>query len=209
MRIHAMTGKLAGKLLSFRRKSQPSRDVLDLSDEALVAACGVGDSTALAALFARYGDRVHGFLARTLREPTDVEDLVQATFVQAYKSARAFERRSSVIAWLLGIAINLMRTHVRGETRRRNMLRAAADVPRRESRRPDDEAVRNQLLGRLDHGVRQLPDDLRVVFVIRYVEGIKGEDAARLLRMTEGTFWRKLHEARLLLREALESGGRA
>jgi RNA polymerase sigma-70 factor (ECF subfamily) len=203
-----MTVKLAGKLLSLRRKSRPSGDVLELSDEALVAACGVGDSTALAALFARYGDRVHGFLARTLRDPEDVEDLVQATFVQANKSAPAFEGRSSVLAWLLGIAVNVMRCHVRSERRRRNMLRAAAEVPRRESRRPDDEAARNQLLGRLEDGLRRLPEDLRVVFVIRDVEGIKGGDAARSLRMNEGTFWRKLHEARLLLRQTLESGGR-
>ena len=204
-----MTIKLAGKLLSLRRKPAPSGDVLDLSDDALVAACGVGDGAALASLFARHGGRVHGFLARTLQNGTDVEDLVQATFVEAYRAAPRFERRSSVIAWLLGIAVNLMRTHVRGEKRRRNMLREVAELPRHDPRRPDDEVARNQLLGRLEDGVRGLPEDLRVVFVIREVEGIKGSDAARALRMTEGSFWRKVHEARLLLRQVLESGGRS
>jgi RNA polymerase sigma-70 factor (ECF subfamily) len=195
---------MSGKMLSFRAKARPGPEI---SDDAIVAACGVGDTTALAELFSRYCNRVYRFLARMTGDPTDLEDLVQATFVEAYRSSGRFEGRASVMAWLLGISVNVMRHHLRGERRRRKMLGAAAEVLAHEARRPDDDVARNQLLGRLQRGLDRLPEDLRVVFVLRDVEGLKGADAARALEMNEGTFWRKLHEARVQLRAALQSRG--
>jgi RNA polymerase sigma-70 factor (ECF subfamily) len=61
-------------------------------------------------------------------------------------------------------------------------------------------------MARLKAAMEGLPHDLREVFVMCDLEEIRGVDAARVLDIREGTLWRRLHEARKALREALEGG---
>jgi RNA polymerase sigma-70 factor (ECF subfamily) len=197
---------MTGKLVPFRKG--PSTG---LSDEALVAACAVGESTALAELFKRHGDRVFRVLSRLPGvDRRDLEDLVQATFIEVHRSAPTFGGRAAVGTWILSIAVNVVRHHVRSEVRRRALISAAAEGGEIfASSRPDEDAVRRQLMARLERGLAALPQDVQLVFSMCELEGIKGVEVARILGMREGTVWRKLHEARTKLREALEAGGTA
>jgi RNA polymerase sigma-70 factor (ECF subfamily) len=199
---------MTGKLVPFRRtKPAPAPS---LSDGDLVASCAIGDGGALAELFKRHGDRVYRVLGRLPGvDKRDVDDLVQATFLEVHRSAPKFASRAAVGTWILGIAVNVMRHHVRGEVRRR-ALAAAADVAEtRIPSRPDENASRRQLMRRLESALGALPTDMQLAFSMCELEGIKGVEVARILGMSEGTLWRKLHEARLRLREALEPGGSA
>ena len=76
-----------------------------LSAEALVVACGTGDSAALGELFDRFHQTVYRFLSRYLgpRNP-DLDDLVQATFLEVRRAASRFRKESSVNSWIVGIA---------------------------------------------------------------------------------------------------------
>jgi RNA polymerase sigma factor (sigma-70 family) len=199
---------MTGKLVPFRR-TKPG-PVPSLPDGDLVASCAIGNSGALAELFKRHGDRVYRVLGRLPGvDKRDVDDLVQATFLEVHRSAPKFANRAAVGTWILGIAVNVMRHHVRGEVRRR-ALAAAADVAEtRIASRPDENASRRQLMKRLESALGALPTDMQLAFSMCELEGIKGVEVARILGMREGTLWRKLHEARLRLREALEPGGSA
>jgi RNA polymerase sigma-70 factor (ECF subfamily) len=200
---------MTGKLVPFRKST--SGALAGLSDEALVASCAVGENSALAELFKRHGERVYRVLGRLPGvDGRDLEDLVQATFIEVHRSAPKFGERAAVGTWILGIAVNVVRHHVRSEVRRRALTTAAAGEGEIvAASRPDEDAVRRQLMARLERAVAALPEDIQLVFCMCELEGIKGVEVARILGMREGTVWRKLHEARTILREAVERGGTA
>ena len=189
-----------GQLLQLRARV----DAHELSDEALVAACATGDRAARGLLFERHVDAVHRFVGRmSTRDPAAVDDLVQVTFVTAFRAAGRF-RRGSVRAWLCGIGANLSRGHARSEMRRKQVLEAIAaiDVP---VARLDP--LDRHVLARLPEALATLSHDLRAAFVLVDLEGERGADAALALGIPEGSLWRRLYEARQALRAALEGGG--
>ncbi|MGE0870636.1 MAG: RNA polymerase sigma factor [Kofleriaceae bacterium] len=175
----------------------------ELSDEALLAACGVGDAAALGALFNRYHQPVYRLISRLLRtDPAETDDLVQTTFLTAWKSATSFDRRGSVKSFLFGIAANTVRRHVRSTRRRRD---AYADwSPPMTCGGPDQAASVAQQIARLERALDELPQDLRTAYVLCDLEELPGVEAARVLDIRAGTLWRRLHEARRALRAALE-----
>lgn len=199
---------MKGGLIAFRRPDKPEEGPMALSDEALLAGCAIGDSAALGGLFERHHRTVHRFLARLVQGPArDVEDLVQATFLEIRRAAGKFDGRSAALTWMLGVAANLARHHARGEGRRRHMLAGvAAEPPSQGPTRPDQLVERRQLVALVAGALGALPHDLRVAFVMCDVEEIPGVEAARVLGVREGTLWRRLHEARVRLRRALEEG---
>jgi RNA polymerase sigma-70 factor (ECF subfamily) len=177
----------------------------DVSDEVLAAACGMGDPTALAALFDRHHRATYGFLARVSGAGgQDLDDLVQTTFLQVLRSAARFKGKSAVRTWILGIAANVARRHFRGEARRRRLVDALAEAPRLDSRTPDVEAETRRQMDKLSAAVAELPHHLRVAFVMCEIEGVSGVEAARVLGVRQGTLWRRLHEARKTLAAAIE-----
>jgi RNA polymerase sigma-70 factor (ECF subfamily) len=177
----------------------------ELSDEALLAACAVGDNAALGALFDRHHEAVLRLISRLLRsDPAETDDLVQTTFLEAWRSATRFKAHGSVRSFLFGIAANTVRQHVRSTMRRR---RATADwEPPLARNAPDEIVVRNQQVSRLAQALDELPHDLRAAYVLCDLEDVPGVEAARLLDVRAGTLWRRLHEARRALRAKIERG---
>ena len=177
----------------------------EMSDVALLAACAVGESAALAALFDRYHADVYRFLSRLASaQRHDIDDLVQTTFLEVHCSAHRFEARASVKTWIFSVAANVARHHSRSERRRRLFSLNYAAQPLNPAARPDDAAVRRELSAKLAVAIGALSHDLRVAFVMCDVEGVPGVDAARALGLREGTLWRRLHDARKRLRALVE-----
>jgi RNA polymerase sigma-70 factor (ECF subfamily) len=196
---------LIGQLLTFRRARVLVS--VELSDEALLAACATGDRAALGILFDRHRVEVHRFLGRLrVRDPRDVEDLLQATFIEALRSAAKFRRRCSVRTWLMAIAVNVSRHHARSEGRRSSAMQGLASLVPVGGDDPAGVAERRQRSSRLRAALAELKDHLRVPFLLCDVEGVPGEEAARALGLPLGSLHRRLHDARKLLARALEEG---
>jgi RNA polymerase sigma-70 factor (ECF subfamily) len=184
-----------GQLVELRR-ARPD----ELTDEALVAACATGDRAARGLLFERHVDAVHRFVDRMRgSDRPEVDDLVQATFVAAFRAATNY-RGGSVRAWLFGIAANTTRAYARREIRRKHALAAVAatDAPT-----TGLDARDRAMLARLPAALAALPHDLRAAFVLVDLEEERGVDAAAALGVPEGTLWRRLFHARRALRAAL------
>ena len=93
---------------------------VESEDEALVRRMAAGDDQALGALYDRWAAVVHGVVSRLLRQPDDVEDVVEETFWQAWRQAARFDRtRGAVQTWLLTIARSRALDRVRALRRRR------------------------------------------------------------------------------------------
>jgi RNA polymerase sigma-70 factor (ECF subfamily) len=192
-----------GKLLPLRRaRAVPS----ELSDEALVAACSVGDAAALGALYDRFQPQVWRFLARMTgrRGVEDLDDLVQSTFLAVPGAAVRYRGGASVRTWLFAIAANIARRHVHGQLRQQVAINRLAELPAEPAARPDESTERRDLLVRVRSALDSLPHDLRVAFVMCEVEEIAGREAARVLDIPEGTLWRRLHDARRAVRAAVD-----
>jgi RNA polymerase sigma-70 factor (ECF subfamily) len=177
----------AGTIVPLRREGVRLDEV---TDAGLIAACATADRAARAALFTRHVDGVRRFIARMTAADADaIDDLVQTTFLEAFRGAARFRGGSQVRTWLFGIAANLVRTYARGEIRRKAAMSAAAELPERVG--DSDVAERHVLVERLAAAVTALSHDLREVFVLVDVEEWKGAEAAAALGVPEGTVWRR------------------
>jgi len=193
-----------GQVVPLRRLDERRVAISEISDEALLAACGVGDSAALGALFDRHHLAVHRLISRLLRsEAHEIDDLVQTTFMEAWRSAKRYHGGGAVKSWLYGIAANLVRHYVRGAKRRRDAY-ARVPEPIESPTGPQDAAVRAQQLDRLASALETLPHDLRTAYVLCDLEDVPGIEAARILDVRPGTLWRRLHDARRALRASIE-----
>lgn len=192
---------MTGRLIPLRRQMPSAEQV---SDAALVAVCAAGDQAALAVLYDRHHAQVWRFLGRLLGPGcADIDDMVQSTFVEVWRSAPRFEARSQVRSWILGISHNLARRHMRDGTRKRAAMSALKDVSA-QSFEPESAWQDRLLLERLEAALQQLSPPLRAVFVLCDLEELKGVEAARVLGVRQGTVWRRLHDARKHLRRALQ-----
>jgi RNA polymerase sigma-70 factor, ECF subfamily len=195
---------MEGKLIPLRRLAG---DAQEMSDEALLAACAVGERAALGALFDRHHQSVFRFLGRLIAaEPHALDDLVQNTFLEVWRSAGRFASRGAARSWILGVAANVARHHVRGEARRRAAMQHLPEASG-PGRRPDDDAADRELVQRLDAALAGLPHELAVAFVLCDLEDVPGVEAARVLGVRRGTLWRRLHDARKRLRAAIREPG--
>ena len=195
----------AGRLHPLRRIEGRAEE---MSDEALVAAAATGDAAAMAALFDRFHAPVHRFLAR-LAPAVDVDDLVHATFLEAFTAARKHRGGSLVRTWLLGIALNVSRHHHRGEHRRQAFLTGLESCRPGEGdvlERPDRTAESRQLVERVTEALDELSHERRATFLLCEVEELSGPEAAKALNAPVGTIGRWLYEARAAVRAALREG---
>jgi RNA polymerase sigma factor (sigma-70 family) len=206
-----------GKLLPLRRARGAAGDCAadaggaaagapqGMSDEALVAACSVGDAAALGALYDRLQPQVWRFLARiTGRHGVDdLDDLVQATFLAVHGAAARYRGGAAVRTWVFAIAANIARRHAEGRIQHQRAIDRIAELPADPAARPDESTERRDLLCRVRTALEDLPHDLRVAFVMCEVEEVPGREAARVLDIPEGTLWRRLHDARRAVRTAV------
>ena len=193
-----------GQLIPFR---QSSSEPDALSAEALLAASGTGDRAALGGLFDRFHVAVYRFVSRLPGvDELGRDDLVQATFLEIPRTAAQFQGHSSVKTWILGVAANVARHHVRSETRRRKHQDHFASVPPSSPDQPDTQTDRRRLLLRIAEVLSTLPHDQQMAFILCDLEQLPGVEVARVLDVPEGTLWRRLHMARKSMRAALTGG---
>ena len=179
-----------------------------LTDAELISKIAHDDLGALGAIFDRHHKRVARVLARTGVNSADVDDLVQATFLEVPKTARAYDGRDSCAAWLCGIAVRLASRRRRSLGR---LLRAwtsfASTAPTTTLVNPENEAASRQELETFAHALAQLAQKKRDAFVMIELEGFSAEEVARAIGANPATVRTRLHHARQELREAMKPGG--
>ncbi len=194
------------KLVPLRRLSG---DITEMSDQALLAACGTGDASALGALFDRFHVAVYRFAGRLpMTDELARDDLVQATFLEVQRAAPSFRGTSSVKTWILGVAANIARHTLRGERRRRAHQAAYLERMPAAPELLDAQLERKQLLARIAEALADLPRDQQIAFILCDLEQLPGVEVARVLELPEGTLWRRLHTARKAVRAAIDKATR-
>ena len=179
----------------------------DGDDGPLVRRAREGDRAAFEELVHRHADRVYAVVVRFGAPGGEAEEIVQETFVRAWRAIGAFKGESQFFTWLYRIAINEAKRHM---TRRGTQLaRVVSDEIPLETisdpaPSPQQRAEHQDLRAALERAVRALPMDYRIPLVLRDIEGLSTAQAADVMELGEAAFKSRLHRARLAVREAME-----
>jgi RNA polymerase sigma-70 factor (ECF subfamily) len=173
------------------------------STDALVRAAQRGDRDAFAALYERHARLVQAVLLASV-PPDDASDLLQEVFLTALRELPRLRDPAAFGGWLIQIARNAARMHLRS----RRPTEPLDDAVHRDVRTSDDSpnvGLDAQLdAERIMAHVRALPVKLREPLLLRLVEGMSGEEIARATGLTHGTVRVYLHEGMRSLRERLQ-----
>lgn len=166
-----------------------------------------GEPSAVAAVYDAHHESIRAFARRLLGESAAAEDLVHDVFLKLPRAARRFEGRSNFRSFLIGVAANLARHHVRAAQRRRAAMARYAGEPEPPSLCPESDARRRELAAMLVEAMDRLPIKQRVVFVLCEVEERTSSEVAEALSVPEATVRTRLFHARRKLRAILERKG--
>jgi len=179
-----------------------------VSDVELIERMAEGDRDALGHLFDRHHRALYGFLGQASdAEDAEIEDLVQTSFLEAFRSAPRFQGLSSPRTWLFAIGANVARMHRRATRRRVRALQRLAAQPERTTAALDARIADQRALAQVEVALAALPHRLRIAYVMCVIEGVAADDAARALGVARGSIWRRVHQARQRLRAAVEAEG--
>ncbi len=182
------------------------------SDAELVARLKAGDQAAYAQLVEEHAGRIYRLALRMMGNEADAEDVLQETFLNAFRSIDRFEERSSLSTWLYRIASNaaLMRL------RRKEPEQISVDEPLERDDGdfvprqffdfcclPEEDLLRDEAVAEMNRAVEELPPTLRSVFILRDIEGLSTDETAKALGLSVSAVKSRLMRARLKLRERL------
>jgi RNA polymerase sigma-70 factor (ECF subfamily) len=172
-----------------------------------------GDREAFSQLVETYSGQIYRLGLKMLNDAQDAEDILQNTFIQAFQHIREFEARSSLSTWLYRIAANESLMMIR--KRRPEITEADYTSGNSEDAEitpfefvdwgllPEDELLSGEAKKQLDRAVQHLPETLRIVFLLRDIEGLSIQETRQALGLSESAVKTRLLRARLRLREEL------
>lgn len=170
-----------------------------------------GNPLAFQLLVERYQERVFSLVRHYTRNPVEVEDIAQDTFLKAYRKLAGFQRQSSFSTWLYRVAVNTALDHLKKAGR--SPVQVVDDpelLPGSPGRAggprigaPDARLEREEV-ARITHQVlEELPEIFRTVLVLREFEDLSYQEMADLLGVSIGTVESRLFRARARFKDAL------
>jgi RNA polymerase sigma-70 factor (ECF subfamily) len=170
-----------------------------------IARLAAGDVDALGDLYDLHHAAVRSFARRYLGDTHAAEDVVHDVFLALPDAAAKLRQSGSLRSYLLGIAVNLARHHLRAARRRRDAMSRFGALPETRPETPDQEIAREQLAGALHRALDELSHDHRATFVLCEIEERPGPEVASILGIPEATVRTRLFHAKRKLRELLEA----
>lgn len=178
-----------------------------LSDKQLIRRVLEGEVALFEVLVHRHSQRVYRAARSILRDDEEAADVVQETWVRAYRKLGQFAGRAQFSTWLTRIGVYEARARsrrARAVTAREPAARAAGNEAAGGSD-PESGAHVREVRALLEAAIENLPDRYRPVFVMRAVEEMSTAETATVLSLTEDVVKTRLRRARALLREKLRA----
>jgi RNA polymerase sigma-70 factor (ECF subfamily) len=178
------------------------------TDEELVQKAQQDDERAFGKLVERYETKVYSLAIKMLRNPEDAEDVLQDTFLRAYRGIKSFQGNSTFSTWIYRITANsaLMRL-------RKKQLPTVSidDADEREapiniadwSPGPVEQLLTQETQKAMDEAIEALPPEFKQVFILRDVEELSNAEVAEILDLSVAAVKSRLHRARLKVRNRL------
>ena len=164
-----------------------------------------GDARAFEELVISHQHRVFGVALRMLDNAAEAEEVAQEAFLRAHRSLAEFRGDAKLSTWLYAIVSRLCLNRLTSADRR--VSRPGDEVLFRvadEGASPEARAESGELEAALHRAIADLPDERRVVVILRDLEGLAYEEIAQALGLELGTVRSRLHRARMDLKEKME-----
>lgn len=186
---------------------------MEISDAAVVAQVLAGDREAFRLLVDRHTRSIYSVAYRMTGNPLDAEEIVQETFLRAYKSLQRFELRSSFATWIYRIAVNRCLDFLKarkmtdtvpiaddpgpGENERE--VQVAASEPG-----PDRLLLSGEAREKINYAIRLLSPTERVAFTMRHMEGRSIEEISQTLKVKASAAKNSIFRAVQKIRQELQ-----
>lgn len=180
--------------------SSTNKYIVD-SEKKLLEQAAKGDSEAFSQLFLTYKTLVYRVVYRLLRIQEDVDDAVQQTFIEVYKSLPGYEGKSKFTTWLYRIAVNVSIQHLR---KRRSDTLSDFDPEILPSESNKDNLEHMELQKQIETALDAIPIKKRVVVVLHDIEERTMEEIASILNIPLGTVKSRLFHGRDEMRKKLQ-----
>jgi RNA polymerase sigma factor (sigma-70 family) len=166
-----------------------------------------GETDAYGQLVQRYQKQVYRLAYRILKNSADAADIAQETFLKAYQNLHTLKDKSKFCPWLMRIATNKCYNWIR--SRQENLMSVeealvcehALHLPPA----PDEILIQQELRDKVMKAISELPELDRKVIQLFYLEENSYQEIQQQLGLSKGTLGRRLHQARNLLRQKLQS----
>lgn len=186
----------------------------DKTDMEILEEVSVGNIDAYGRIVNRYRVRLYNFVFRFVGNRETSEDIVQETFLRAFRKRTEYRSIANFSTWLFTIAGNLAKTELRRRKRwrfftlnRDEESNTGWDLPD-ESFRPDKLAESSIAEWMIQEAISSLPINYRQVILLRDVEGLSYEEISNVIRCPVGTVKSRVNRARLKLQQKLKNEGR-
>jgi len=180
-------------------------DATAAGEAALLARLKNGDARAFEELVISHQHRVFGVALRMLGNAAEAEEVAQEAFLRAHRAIGSFRGEAKLSTWLYGIASRLCLNRLAGGERR--LVRGGEAELERLAESGADPAAdleRSEVEQALHRAIAELPEERRIVVVLRDLEGLSYEEIAAALELELGTVRSRLHRARMDLKDKLE-----
>jgi RNA polymerase sigma-70 factor (ECF subfamily) len=159
--------------------------------------------------------QLYGAAVRMTRNPANAEDLVQETFLKAYRAYGTFEEGTNLKAWLFRILTNTFINNYRRDTRRPQetdlgeledlylFRRLARETSATSSTSAEDQLLEGLVEEDIKQAIESLPENFRMVVLLADLEGFSYKEIADILDIPIGTVMSRLHRGRKALQVAL------
>ncbi|MFM1880681.1 MAG: hypothetical protein RLZZ344_915 [Pseudomonadota bacterium] len=177
------------------------------ADQVLVSRVQAGDQGAFNLLVLKYQRKVLRLVSRLIRDPEEVEDVVQEAFIKAYRALPQFRGDSAFYTWLYRIAVNTAKNHLVSLGKQPiPMTDLAPDEEDTESfesqavvsdnQTPESLLLSRQIAETVNRSIEALPPDLRAAITLREIEGLSYEEIAEAMNCPIGTVRSRIFRAR-------------
>jgi RNA polymerase sigma-70 factor (ECF subfamily) len=165
---------------------------------------GRGDRAAFAELLQQHQPAIYGYLLARLAVPVDAEDLCQEVFLRCYQGREKLPQTDSLRAWLLGIARNVLREHIRIVQRRREVAWTELCLELDEMVQQESPDAGDEALDHLPGCLESLGRSAREALEMRYRARHRLGEIGRLLHRSEGAVKLLMYRARQALKNCLD-----
>lgn len=177
-----------------------------MNEEKIIELIKKGDTKQFEWIIRKYNQRLYRIARAIIKEDTEVEDILQDTYLKAYQALSQFQNKSQFSTWITRILINNANARLNKKKRMEStdsMSWLEEKMVDDELTTPDNRATNLELKKILEESIDNLPETLRTVYVMREIEGLNVIETAQCLDITEENVKTRLHRAKAFLKEEL------
>jgi RNA polymerase sigma factor (sigma-70 family) len=190
-------------------KHQQVQELIDLENEnEILRRIAEGEKNLYSLVMRKHNQRLYRIAISIINNESEVEDVMQVTYIKAYENLDKFKFQSSFSTWIARILINESLQHLKkreqvSRTQRENFFQPYFE--RSIVQTPLMKVINSELKTILELSIRKLPEKYRIIFVMRELENMSVSETMECLGITEANVKIRLNRAKVILRDKLKS----